>query len=231
MSYPATIRLVDEISKQHKVPIQNWVKNSIAFEFIGDNVNKKKRVRDECSDNQSEMVNMYSILASKSRVPSHLPETGVIADLKSIPWDSFLPCQDDISIVKGHLNVLICRLLTKFFHDLAPYAKFVPDHIIHKYSQQMATKSEVSVIDVLLKDETRHADMIEIMHFMQESLGNEFPNDKQVLSMGDLVTCERQIGSQRHVMDGNTCKERLQHLQPQASDWHFQLCVLEVLAQ
>ena len=71
---------------------------------------------------------MYSILASKSCVPSHLPKTGVIADLKSIPWDSFLLCQDDISIVKGHLNVLICRLRTKFFHDLAPYAKFIPDH-------------------------------------------------------------------------------------------------------
>ena len=73
--------------------------------------------------------------------------------------------------------------------------------------------------------------MIEIMHFMQESLGKQFPDDEQVLSIGDLVTCERQIGSQRHVMDGNTCKERLQHLQPQASDCHFQLCVLEVLAQ
>ena len=89
MSYPATLRLVDQISRLHQIPIRKWIEDGIIFQFVGDNVNKKKKVRDERSDNQSEMVNMYSILVAKSRVSSDLPKTGVVADLRSIPWKSF----------------------------------------------------------------------------------------------------------------------------------------------
>lgn len=104
----------------------------------------------------------------------------------------------------------------------------MPQHIIHQYSQEMAIKTEDAVIDILLKDKTRHTDMIEIMQFMQDSLGEDFSDHERVLSMGDLFTCKRQVGSQRHVMDGNTARERLELLHPQASDWHFQLCLIEV---
>ena len=68
-------------------------------------------------------------------------------------------------------------------------------------------KSEDAVIEVFLKDENRHSDMIDIMNFMQDCLGKDFPEDGRVLSIGDLVTCERQIGSQRHLMDDNTPRE------------------------
>ena len=120
----------------------------------------------------------------------------------------------------------MCRMLTKFFRDLIPLAKSVPAHLLHKYSGEMAKKSEDAVIEVLLKDETRHSDMIDIMSFTQDCLGKDFPENERVLSMGDLVTCERQIGSQRHLMDGNTPRECLQLLEPQAADWHFQQCTL-----
>lgn len=177
MSYPATLRLVDQISKLHQVPIKKWIEDGIIilFQFIGDNVNKKKKVRDERSDNRSEMVNMYSILVVKSRVSSDLPKTGVVADLHSIPWKSFLPSHDDVLCVKQNLIVLVCRLLTKFFRDLTPFSKCVPAHIPHEYSTEMAMKSEYAVIEVLLKDETRHSDMIDIMNFMQDCLGKGFP--------------------------------------------------------
>ena len=128
--------------------------------------------------------------------------------------------------VKHNLVVLVCRLLCTFFQDLTPFSKSVPAHIPHKYSQEMGKKSEDAVIDVLLKDETRHSDMIDIMGYMQDCLGKDFPESERILSFGDLVTCERQLGSQQHVLDGNTPRERLQLLEPQAADWHFQLCIL-----
>jgi hypothetical protein len=206
-------------------PSKNWVKS---VQFIGDNINKQKRVRDERCDNLSKMMNMYSILVSKCRMPSYLSKTGTVANLQSLKWNSFLPSREDVVYVKHNLIVLTFRLLMKFFHDLTPYSKCVPEHILHKYSDIMADKSEHAVIDVLLKDETKHSDMTDIMTFMQDTLGKEFPDDERVLSMGDLLTCERQIGSQRHLMDGNTPRERLELLEPQAVNWYFQLCMLQV---
>lgn len=43
----------------------------------------------------------------------------------------------------------------------------VPKHILHKYLQKMSKKSKVVVLDVLMKNETEHKDMLEIMKVMQ----------------------------------------------------------------
>ena len=53
------------------------------------------------------------------------------------------------------------------------------------------------------------------------------PSDRRVASGGDHLTCERQLGA-RHLMDGDTPRDRLELLEPQAEDWHCLVCVLGV---
>ena len=55
---------------------------------------------------------------------------------------------------------------------------------------------------------------------LQEYLGEIYPDDKPVLSGGDQMTCERQVGAQRHVMCGNMVQEALQLLKPVVEGWH-----------
>ena len=92
----------------------------------------------------------------------------------------------------------------------------------------MAEKSEVAVLDVLMKNEVKHKDMVDIMTVTQDYLGDDYPQERRVLSGGDHLTCERQIGAQRHMMDGNTLRERLELLEPVVEDWHCQLCIVTV---
>ena len=92
----------------------------------------------------------------------------------------------------------------------------------------MAKKSEVVVVDVLMKNEAKHSDMIDIMTAMHTYLGQDYPSDRRILSGGDQLTCERQIGAQRHTMNGNTPKERLGVLEPVTEDWHCLVCLLAV---
>ena len=124
------------------------------------------------------------------------------------------------SEVNNNLFVLVSEILTEFFTSLAPFSKLVPKHIFHKYSSQMSKKSNVVVLDVLMKNETKHKDMLEIMTTLQEYLGESYPDDRPVLSGGDQLTCERQVGAQRHMMCGNTARERLELLKPVVEDWH-----------
>lgn len=229
MSYSATLKLTGEVSQMHHIPIQEWIKDGIIFKFWGDNVDKKQRVRDVRSDHQGEMLHMYSILAGCSRTPANdLPYTGQVAQLSSIPYESFLPSQSEVNSVKKNMTVIVCRILTDYIQDLSPLAKAVPKHIHHRYSKQMAQKSEVIVLDVLMKNETCHSDMINIMQTMQGYLGKDYPTDHRVASGGDQLTCERQIGSQHHMMDGNTPEDRLKLLEPQTEDWHCLVCFLSV---
>ena len=49
----------------------------------------------------------------------------------------------------------------------------------------MGTKSEVVVVDVLMKNESKHSDIFDIMSQMHEYLGQNYPSDHRILSGGD----------------------------------------------
>ena len=175
------------------------------------------------------MVHMYSMLVGRSRTPAvDLPRTGEVASLMSLPSSSFLPTAHDVQCVKSNLVIIVSRLLTQYIPQLSPLSKSIPKHILHKYSSQMLRKSDVVVLDVLMKNEAKHSDMLDIMLNMQEYLGENYPPQRRVASGGDQLTCERQVGAQRHMMDGDTREERLQLLEPQTEDWHCLVCVLKV---
>lgn len=89
----------------------------------------------------------------------------------------------------------------------------------------MSKKSEVAVLNVLMRNEAQASDMLDIMHTIQGYLGN---CQKQVASGGDQLTCERQAAAKRHMMDGNTPEERLELIEPQTEDWHCMVCMLKV---
>lgn len=226
VSYPATLSLMDEVSCLHTVPLAKWIADGEVTKFITDNVNKKHKRRDERSNNKGEMLNMVSILASKSRTPApSLSHSGMMSRVSDLSPSVFLPTCDDVDRVKSNLVIIVSRVLTLYISSLSPLKKSIEQHIRHRYSTEMSRKSEVVV---LMKDETKHSDMIEIMTTMQEYLGQDYDENRRVLSGGDLLTCERQQGSQKHMMCGNTPRERLQILEPVTEDWHALVTLLEV---
>ena len=60
----------------------------------------------------------------------------------------------------------------------------------------MSQKSEVYALDVLLKNEAKHADMVDIMRTIQGYLGEEYDGKRRVVSGGDQLTFEQQVGAQ-----------------------------------
>ncbi len=151
-----------------------------------------------------------------------------MADVSRVRWESFLPSDDDVRHVRQYLVVLVSRILTQYIKDLSPPSKSVPQHIQHQYTQQTSRRSEVVVLDVLMKNEARHSDMIDIMQSLQGYLGDGYPVVHRVASGGDQLTTEWQVGAQRLLMDGDTPRDRLQLLEPQTEDWHCLVCVLAV---
>ena len=230
MSYPATLFLMDDVSSMHTVPLAKWIADGHIPKFFGDNVNKKRKRRDQRSDNQAEMVNMFSILASKSRTPApSLSHSGTInCKVSELSPSVFLPTCEDVEKVKSNLVIIVSRVLTRYISGLVPLSKSIEKHIKHRYATQMSKKSEVVVLDVLMKDETKHADMIAVMETVQKYLGDDYNEERKVLSGGDLLTCERQQGSQKNMMCGNTPRERLEILEPVTEDWHCLMNLLEV---
>ena len=146
---------------------------------------------------------MYSILAGRSCVQAS--ELGVLLQLSA---DMFLPTSEDFAAMWSNLVVLINRIITRYINGLLVLSKSVPQHIQHKYFAEMGRKSEVIVLDVLMKNEASRSDMIDIMKCMHDYLGKEYDTKMRVPSGGDQLTCERQVGAQRHTMDVGTIHDR-----------------------
>lgn len=228
LSYTATLKIIQQISQHRKVPVSEWLKEGALVKFVGDNVDKKKGVRDARSDHQGKMHNMYSLLAVKGRVVVADQADANRGNLKSFSPSSFLPNKDDILAIRRTLKVLVARILCKYISCISPLSKQVPANISHEHSEKIAKESEFFFLDVLMKNEAIHADMVDIMQCMQDYLGKDNSPPHKVLSGGDQLTCERQVGAQRHRMDGNTPRERLQLMEPQCEDWHTLMCFLKV---
>ncbi len=114
--------------------------------------------------------------------------------------------EEDITQLKANLVVLVSRVLCKYIKCLQKYNTTVASHIPHIHSKEMANKSEAVVLDVLHKDETKGAEMIDIMVEMHEYLGE---SSKTRLSGGDYVTVERQRGAKQDKHNSETRKGKL----------------------
>ena len=129
-----------------------------------------------------------------------------------------------MKVILSDMEVLVARILCDYVKDLRQLKKFVVPHIPHTYSDKMADKSDVLVLDVLHKNETKSSDMVHIMREMASYLGASYSH--VALTGGDHVTCEREQGAKRHVMCSNTREGRLEQLEPCVEDWH---CVMNFM--
>ena len=71
-----------------------------------------------------------------------------------------MPSREDITTIQGDLEVLVSRILCDYIKS---FKGLVTKHIPHTYSEEMAAKSEVVVLDVLHKNESVNSDMVEIL--------------------------------------------------------------------
>ena len=100
------------------------------------------------------MLHMYSILVARSRTQaSLLPHTGQLSTLTEVPGKFFLPSCVNISKLKSNLVILVSLIINDYFSQLCSYGKVINKHTLHPYSKEMTEKSDVFVLDVLMKNE------------------------------------------------------------------------------
>ena len=189
-SYKHTLNVVDKLSKHHDVPINKWLSEGSTFKFVGDNVDRKKVARDVRGDHHGQLMHMFSLIAVKDRVaPPSFSGSFLGNRLSTPPTLASLITIDEVTAMKQNLTVLVSRVLCQYIKCLSHCSSSVAWHIEHIYSKEMASKSDVAVLDVLHLNEAQNSDLYEIMK-ITEYLGPEYSDI--VLCGGDQMTTERQ---------------------------------------
>ncbi|KAL5471210.1 hypothetical protein EMCRGX_G029301 [Ephydatia muelleri] len=137
ISYDAILNRVNKISLHHTKVMDKWLREGAFVKLVGDNVDKQCNAR----------------ISPPAPLPQFSPPR-----LVSLKVDCFShPVITFMKVVQS--DMLVARILCDNIKDLRQLKKFVVTHIPHTYSNKIADKSEVIVLDVLHKNETKSSDM------------------------------------------------------------------------
>lgn len=114
------------------------------LKILGDNLDKTVRPRDMRSNHQSQSLHYFNLCAVRDRIDFSVfsGESSTI-DLSKLDMSVFLPSTADMDALRSNFTILISRILCQYFPSLFEYSSSVAQHIKHKYSQEMSSKSHV----------------------------------------------------------------------------------------
>ena len=155
----------EEIGKHFLDHVVQLVKEGRSFVFVLDNVDWDVKVHDMRSDKQSRSVHAVATSIVFDRVSSkHLPDAGPKNSLANCNLKDTLSLNDEEKRCKREQNkVFIGRILVEFFPAFDFLKDFVPDHTPCEYHTEMRTKSVVVPLPVLLKDEKKYAEVVDVL--------------------------------------------------------------------
>ena len=113
-------------------------------QLIGDNVDLRQLPSHQTLDRRSKDHHWFHTVAVQDRaVGGDIVTTQPLAMVKDLELHTFLPSIDDCIKLNEEFIILIARVLTNRLPAWKSLQECVPAHIPHKFSKEMATKSEI----------------------------------------------------------------------------------------
>jgi hypothetical protein len=167
--------------------------------------------------------------AVKHRLPSlHLDDVWV-KEARSLDPYTFLPSTTDLALIRRRMVTLVSRILVRRMPALVELEAHVSWHIQHKYTKEMAMKSEVINLGVVDADPASNAGVTTIMEKLQETC--PCLDDDKMLRIpcnGDQLSFERMSNLKRGRARCKTQATQLQGLVETTQEFHKEGLVMEV---
>ena len=86
----------------------------------------------------------FQLFATRDRVSGEkLANDAPIADVATLPLQTYLPSVEECSQLQEEFGVLIARVIVQKMTYFSELKSVVPSHIQHKYADTMKMKSEI----------------------------------------------------------------------------------------
>ena len=161
--------LLDEIGSHFLDLAIELTRQGKSFSIVLDNIDWEIRAHDVRENHQNTSEHAVASSLVFDRVSSeHLPDCGPQKDIKTVDPRIFLLRDDELSEIACHYRIYAARIIVKVFPKLHFISVLLPKHIPHQYSEEMKLKSEVITMPVLMKDEKKYADCVDVMDTFEE---------------------------------------------------------------
>ncbi|XP_050396775.1 uncharacterized protein LOC126815254 [Patella vulgata] len=153
---------------------------------------------------------------------SSLPNDKPLCNIDEINIHSVVLNENEKAKFKQDLKILIAQEMVDVFHCFKWMNLVLPKNIPHEYEEEMSTKSHSHIMPVILKNEQKYDDCIDILQSYQEqtqrwyheSGRDDYYRNLNIPIGGDQLTRVRLEGAKMLLAGSHTRIERCENLSP-----------------
>ena len=155
----------DEIGTHYLDRAVDLLKEGRTFVFVLDNIDWDVKVHDMRSDQQNKSVHAVATSLVFDRVTStHFPDDSPQKALSEINlMDRLTLTDEEVQCTRERYKILIGRILCEVFPSFDFLKDILPAHTPCQYAVEMSTRSLVVPLPVLMKDEKKYSDLVDVL--------------------------------------------------------------------
>ena len=162
--------ILEEIGTHFLDEAVRLVKSGFKFVFVLDNIDWEEKAHDMRQDVQNRSVHAVATSIVFNRVPDRdLPDSGPQQDLRKCNIREIVAVNtEDQKEMRCRYRVIVAKLLFQHFEAFKMFQPYVPQTTECVYSKEMSAKSEVLTMPMLMKDEKKYSDCVDILDQLEK---------------------------------------------------------------
>ena len=102
----------------------------------------------------------------------------LVNDISIFSNSNYLLCNDELQLFRKDFIILVSRVLVEFFPCLSSLESFIPKHIKHRFSAEMAKKSVIVNLPIVPYNQSKHSDVVQYLEVLQDLLTEVYAPDE-----------------------------------------------------
>ena len=141
------------------------MKSGHKFVFVLDNIDWEEKAHDLRSNNQHKSVHAVATTIVFDRIPSdNLPGDGPQRDLGKSDVRELVAVTDaELDAIRSRYRILLAKYLFEHFPEFRVLQHHIPSTTDCMYSEQTCLKSEVIPMPILMKDEKKYSECVDVL--------------------------------------------------------------------
>ncbi|CAC5425838.1 unnamed protein product [Mytilus coruscus] len=157
-----------------------------------DNLDIYVTTNDIRMDNKNRDYHFFASDITFDRVKiSHLNNSTPIGNAETVELKEMIPSLEEDILYKSALKVILSQVIVKHCDSFNWMKPIIPKHISHPLQDVMSTKSSIHWLQIMLKNEAKYADCVQIMASYEDQLSTWY---RKAGRGGDLDKLQVPVG-------------------------------------
>lgn len=171
LSHSSKLTLLDKVGDHFLDKVIEEVKQKKKLLGTGDNWDMKIHAHDMTKEAQNTDLHYFASNLIVERVSCEgLSKVSPRREVEALPNEEFFLSKEEETKMREDFKVLVGRVIADFIPALAFVKSVIPDHIDHRYQNEMSQKSTIISLPMQLKDEKKYDDTVDILCFYENTI-------------------------------------------------------------